>query len=259
MALIQVKTPFNVELQFEAAPFHFRLFAWLLDLVILIFFSWGMSTFLENVFGSEIAGDFGFTELLLVTPYIMYHVLFEVFNKGQSLGKMALGIQVISASGESATVGQSLLRWLLRFVDFGCIWGGIFMISQNIVLSTILIIGCLIAFVLFVSTPMNQRLGDLVAGTVVVMKRLPYKLSDTIFQDLSFENYTVTFPQVMRLSDKDINIVDHIVKQHNKNQIGRYLENVSVKIKTVLNIETDLPDDMFLETLLRDYNYLSRK
>jgi hypothetical protein len=63
----------------------------------------------------------------------------------------------------------------------------------------------------------------------------------------------------MRLSDKDLNIIDNIVKQHNKSNLQHYIENVSLKIKTALQIETDMPDDIFLETLLRDYNYLSRK
>ncbi|MBK8684243.1 MAG: hypothetical protein IPN26_04250 [Bacteroidetes bacterium] len=99
----------------------------------------------------------------------------------------------------------------------------------------------------------------MVAGTSVVLKRLPYKLSDTIFQDVQFDQYVVSFPQVMKLSDKDINIVDNIVKHHTKSNVGRYVENVANKIKTVLQIESDMPDDMFLETLLRDYNYLSRK
>jgi hypothetical protein len=63
----------------------------------------------------------------------------------------------------------------------------------------------------------------------------------------------------MRLSDKDLNIIDNIVKQHHKNTIDRYIETVANKIKSVLNITSDMPDDIFLETLLRDYNYLSRK
>jgi hypothetical protein len=166
---------------------------------------------------------------------------------------------VIGLSGEMATVSQLLLRWLIRFIDFGFIWGFIFLAASNTFLGVVMVLGCIASFILFVSTPFSQRLGDVVAGTSVVLKRLPYKLSDTIFQDVQFDQYVVSFPQVMKLSDKDINIVDNIVKHHTKSNVGRYVENVASKIKTVLQIESDMPDDMFLETLLRDYNYLSRK
>jgi hypothetical protein len=63
----------------------------------------------------------------------------------------------------------------------------------------------------------------------------------------------------MRLSDKDINIVNNIVLQHNKHAIEQYIMQVAEKIKSVLHIETEMTDETFLETLLRDYNYLSRK
>jgi len=258
VAILQVKTSFNIDLQFETSPFHLRLFAWVVDFFLLLLFWWMMAKLLDSTFSIENASEFGLTELFLVMPFIMYHFLFELFLNGQSPGKMLLKIKVVSLSGQSATVSQYLLRWLLRFVDFGIIWGLIFLLADSTFLGMILILGSLGAFIMLVSTPYHQRLGDLVAGTTVVLKRLPYKLSDTIFQELDTKGYKVSFPEVMRLSDKDINIVDNIVKQHHRGNIDRYVETVSEKIKTVLNITSNMPDDLFLETLLRDYNYLSR-
>jgi uncharacterized RDD family membrane protein YckC len=218
-----------------------------------------MSKLLDRSFSPGDSSEFGLTELFLTTPYILYHFACELFFNGQSLGKMLMRIKVVSMNGQSATVSQYLLRWLLRFIDFGLVWGLIFMASGSTFMGMVLIIGCIGSFVLFVSSTYNQRIGDFAAGTTVVLKRLPYKLSDTIFQEFDTSSYIVTFPDVMRLSDKDINIVDNIVKQHHKSTIDKYVETVASKIKTVLNIETSMPDDMFLETLLRDYNYLSRR
>jgi len=259
VALLQVKTSFNIDLQFETSPFHLRLFAWLIDFFLLYLFWTLMSSLLDSTFSIDHASEFGLTELFLITPFILYHFLFELMMNGQSPGKLLMRIKVVSMNGQSATVSQYLLRWLLRFIDFGMLWGLVFTISGNTFIGLVLIVGSVVAFVLFVSTQYNQRIGDLVAGTAVVLKKLPYKLSDTIFQELDTSSYKVTFPDVMKLSDKDINIVDNIVKQHSKSNIRKYVETVANKIKTVLHIETDMPDDMFLETLLRDYNYLSRK
>jgi len=117
----------------------------------------------------------------------------------------------------------------------------------------------ILAIILFLTTKYNQRLGDLAAGTVVVYKKLPFDLQDTIFRDLHTEGYTVQFPTVMKLSDNDINIIDNVVKRHRKSDIGNYMESIATKVKAALEIDTDLENDIFLETLLNDYNYLSRK
>ncbi|MBL7765862.1 MAG: RDD family protein [Chitinophagaceae bacterium] len=259
MALLKVDTSFNIDLQFETTAFHIRFFAWLIDLVILIFFFYGMSNLLDTLFDIDMAGEYGIIEIMLITPFISYHLICELALKGQSLGKKLLGIQVIGMSGQGATASQYLLRWLLRFIDFGFVWGFIFLLSRETFLGTVLFLSSIISFILFVTSPYQQRLGDRVAGTTVVMKKLPYKLSDTIFQELDVNDYKVSFPDVMRLSDKDINIVDNIVKHHQRSKSDQYIQTVAFKIKTVLKIESDMPDDLFLEQLLRDYNYLSRK
>ena len=85
------------------------------------------------------------------------------------------------------------------------------------------------------------------------------QLEDTLFQELNEDNYQVLYPQVMRLSDKDINIIDNIIKQHIQYRREKYVGNVAAKLREVLHIETQQDDLSFLETLLRDYNYLSRR
>jgi uncharacterized RDD family membrane protein YckC len=259
MALLNVKTAFNIDLQFETASFHLRLFAWIIDLIIMLLYWYGMVYLLDRLFDMQVANELGFVQLFLVTPMLMYHLISELLTKGQSIGKKLLGIKVVSLNGQDAMVSQYLLRWLMRFIDFGLMWGFIFLLQSSVMLGLLLIMGSIAALINYVSSKYNQRLGDKIAGTAIVLKKLPYKLSDTIFQELDVTNYRVNFPMVMRLSDKDLNIIDNIVKQHNKSNLQHYIENVSLKIKTALQIETDMPDDIFLETLLRDYNYLSRK
>lgn len=259
MSLLQVKTSFNIDLQFETAPFHLRLFAWIIDLILLYVFMWFMGWAIDRQISMERASEFGLVELFMVIPFISYHVICELFMNGQSIGKKIFGIQVVSLTGQNASASQYLLRWLLRFIDFGFWWSFLFFVSSNILLGSILLIGSLTGFIVFVSSKYNQRIGDIVAGTTVVLKKLPYNLSDTIFQELDTKSYQITFPDVMRLSDKDINIINNILKQHYKSSIHTHLNTVANKIKSVLNISTDMEDDMFLETLMRDYNYLSRK
>lgn len=126
MSLLQVNTAFNINLQFETAPFHYRLFAWLIDLVILILFLRIMFYFLDYSFDISNASQYGLTEIFVFIPFLLYHLLCELFIHGQSIGKLILGIKVVSLTGRSASASQSLLRWLMRFLDFGILWGFVF-------------------------------------------------------------------------------------------------------------------------------------
>lgn len=207
----------------------------------------------------ESASAFGLTELFLLSPVLAYHLVWELFFHGQSPGKRVFGIRVVSMNGQHAEVSQCLLRWLLRFVDFGFFWGMIFLLMGSSLPGMLLITGSMVSFVLFIATPCHQRVGDLVAGTTVVLKRLPYELSDTLFQEIDLSGYRVRHPEVMRLSDRDLNIIDQMIKQHRRRPIPKPLHKVADKIKQALSIQSDMEDAVFLETLLKDYNYLSRR
>ncbi len=260
MSTLNVNTSFNIDLHFDTAPVHTRFFAWLIDCLLLGLYYWVVFYKLLPSLGDG-ANAVGI-DYVLYLPFFCYHLLFELLNHGQSLGKMVLGLKVVSANGREETKAQAMVRWLMRTVDFG---GLIFilLISAGFVqlgfLQWMLAICNVIAIIFFLTTKYNQRLGDLAAGTVVVFKKLPYDLNDTIFRELQTENYTVQFPSVMNLSDNDINIIDNVVKRHKKTKINNYLASVAVKIKAALDIETELEDEIFLESLLNDYNYLSRK
>ena len=62
MSIIQVNTSFNINLQFDIAPFHIRSFAWIIDFVILYIFHQAVSLLYSEFFGAGedvggVAGD----------------------------------------------------------------------------------------------------------------------------------------------------------------------------------------------------------
>ena len=71
----------------------------------------------------------------------------ELFNHGQSLGKMAMKIRVVKKDGTSPSIGDFFMRWLLQIIDMGFSF-----------------IGALVILL----TKNSQRLGDLAAGTMVI-------------------------------------------------------------------------------------------
>lgn len=259
MALLQVKTSFNIDLQFETAPFHLRFIAWLIDFILLYAYIFFMNWLIDRSVSLSNASEFGLEEILIISPLLLYHILCELFINGQSIGKLCMRIKVVGMNGQAASASQYILRWLFRFVDFGFAWAFLFFASKNFMLGGILMLGSLGAFIFFVTSTYNQRLGDVVAGTVVVLKKLPYSIQDTIFTELNSNTYQVRYPMVMKLSDKDINVINNILKQHYKSNMPQHIQPVAEKIKSVLHISTDEEDVSFLETLMHDYNYLSRQ
>ncbi len=260
MSTLSVNTSFNINLQFSSAPVHIRFFAWIIDIVFFWLYYFIVYTLADKIFGVELKNSG--LDILIYIPIFCYHLIFEILNHGQSLGKMALGIRVVSMDGKEESNTQAMVRWLMRTVDFGGILLIVLIVlgfTQLNFLQWMLALCNLVAIILFLTSKYNQRLGDMAAGTVVVYKRLPYDLNDTIFRDLHIQDYKVQFPKVMQLSDNDINIIDHAVKRHRKSSIDKYVENIAAKVQAALGIETDMEPILFLETLLNDYNYLSRK
>lgn len=97
------------------------------------------------------AGDVG-RGLMLVFAFLaewFYPVVFEVFNHGVTPGKKRMGLKVMHDDGTPLTFSSSMLRNLLRVVDFMPLLYGAGLVSMA-------------------SHPQFKRLGDLAAATAVV-------------------------------------------------------------------------------------------
>ena len=94
------------------------------------------------------------------------------------------------------------------------------------------------------------------AHTILIKTKQKTSIDDTIFLHIA-EGYSPSFPQVMRLSDRDVNALKSILDTAKKNNDYDLAQNASEKIKRHLNIETSSSPFDFLEILLKDYNFLA--
>ena len=257
MSIIQIATPFNIDIEFEIAEFHKRLLACIIDLALLIIYMFSMLRLLIS--GLNVGeSSMGFSILLILLPTLFYSLFTELWMNGQTIGKKIMKIKVVSLDGGEATLGQYLLRWFLRFYEWGFIIVGLFYFNIPAGLF-VLILGGISTIVIIAVTPKSKRLGDLAAGTVVVNTKTKLTIDDTIFMDVNKPDYKVMFPDVMRLSDRDINTIKSVVTQANKSGNYEMCNRVAMKVKDVLKINTDMHPDQFLEKLLEDYNYLATR
>ena len=124
-----------------------RSFAFLIDKVIQAIAISAMSIAAIPLGMGGIGG--GFLLIFLFAVEWLYPVLFELLMRGQTPGKKVLGIAVVNDDLSPVTLGTSLVRNLLRTIDF----------------LPLLYLGAVITML---SNRRFQRLGDLAAGTLVI-------------------------------------------------------------------------------------------
>ncbi|MCR6486562.1 RDD family protein [Amycolatopsis sp. OK19-0408] len=97
------------------------------------------------------------TLVFLVLIMVGYPVLFETLSRGRSLGKLAVGLRVVRVDGGPIRFRHALVRGLAGFVvDF---W-------------TLGLFGAVAVIVSLCSSD-GRRVGDFLAGTLVVRERVP--------------------------------------------------------------------------------------
>jgi protein-arginine kinase activator protein McsA len=71
--------------------------------------------------------------------------------------------------------------------------------------------------------------------------------------------YQAKYPQVMQLSDRDINTLKSIIENVKKKNDYELAMRIADRIRSKLKMESDQDSLDFLETLLKDYNYYSTR
>jgi uncharacterized RDD family membrane protein YckC len=165
---LSIRTPELVAIEFPLAGIGSRFVALFIDyliqgaaafILVLIFVLFVSATAGSRPVHSSIAGSPNSGKwaiaIAIAIPFLFqwgYFTLFEAFWRGQTPGKRIMRIRVIQQTGRPVGVFESLGRNLTRIIDM---------------LPTFYIIGVIVMFL----TRRQQRLGDLVAGTLVVHER----------------------------------------------------------------------------------------
>ena len=140
----------GVSLHLRVAGPAVRALAWLIDLCIAIacYFIAGVVLGIAGAFtGAEVGQGLMFIFMFLFNWF--YNVFFEMGKRQATPGQRGMGLKVASVSGAPPRLPQSLIRNLLRTIDF-------------------LPFGYFAGLNCMLSNRRFQRLGDLVADTVVV-------------------------------------------------------------------------------------------
>jgi uncharacterized RDD family membrane protein YckC len=92
--------------------------------------------------------------IFTVLALVGYPIAFETATRGRSLGKMALGLRVVSEDGGPERFRQALFRALAAVIEIWILAGGPAVICSLL-------------------SPKGKRIGDVFAGTIVISERGP--------------------------------------------------------------------------------------
>lgn len=154
---LEVRTPESIAFSYELAGIGSRFLAVAIDMTIqvalLLLLIWGATS--AHVHGPSGGGRIAYNiwvgslVALLFLIFYGYFVIFETLWNGQTPGKRMLGIRVVRDGGYPIDFMASLIRNLIRVGE--------------------MIFGFYaLAAVVAVFSPLNKRIGDLAAGTVVI-------------------------------------------------------------------------------------------
>lgn len=260
MAKLNVYTPFNIEVEFNTSSVFRRGAAYLIDLGIA-------SLYVILLFITLIDSSSNFNELLeftefflIVLPLYFYQFVSEVLMNGQSLGKKIMGMRVVNVNGHAASISQYMLRWILSFPNIVFVLAAYYMLMYPFLVLLWIGIISIPDVICMAINGKGKRIGDLAANTVVVDTKHNMNIDQTIFRTVSKDlGYTPKYPEVMRLTDKDINNLRNLLQQKRTKDLDNYTDRVAQRIEVVLSITNASGDAyLFFDELLTDYNFYTQ-
>ncbi len=245
---LTIDTPEQVHLEFVLAGIGSRFMAVFLDhiiqfliylalfIVFLIVKGTGVFSVQWSIWAEVVLVFFNFF------IYWGYFAGFEILWRGQTPGKRWAGIRVIKDSGRPVNAFEAIGRNLVRVLDFLPGFYGVGIVTMLL-------------------NAKNRRLGDFVAGTLVVHDS-PAKESDLFFNTPAKTDYS--FPQAAKLTLAEADLIEAFlarrldippeVRQNSARQIANM-------ITTKLGIPPDArpaDNENFLELVVKEFRNRAR-
>jgi uncharacterized RDD family membrane protein YckC len=236
---LTIETPEQIALEFPLASAGSRFLALAIDTLVQLagFIVLGIlaaTAISLGPIGVPWPGPWVLAALVLVAflLYYGYYAAFETLWNGQTPGKRAIRLRVITTSGRPISAYDALLRNLLRIVDQ---------------LPGIYTVGLISIFL----TERNQRLGDLAADTVVVHEQPIAR------HELPFETKGVR-RGASRLTAQEITVIETFLARrdslpdHLRSQTARTLAG---RVRSRLELPPEHPerDETLLEEIAVDF------
>lgn len=144
-----------VVLDVQVAQLPVRAVGALIDIIIMVIgYLLGVMLWAATVAQFDEALSAAILIIFTVLVLVGYPLILETATRGRSVGKMAMGLRVVSDDGGPERFRQALFRALAGFIEIWMFFGGPAVICS-------------------LASSKGKRIGDLFAGTVVISERGP--------------------------------------------------------------------------------------
>lgn len=210
-----LETPENVRLAFRLAGPGTRLGAYGIDLVVrgtIFYVIASVLNLLRPLTGTGLTTGVFF--VLIFALEWGYGAFFETWWSGQTPGKRTLGLRVIKTEGYAIGFYEAMLRNLLRAADFVPLFYAAGFLST-------------------VMTPRMQRIGDIVAGTMVIREKRP-QLKGELSGLEELDPFPMTeFEHRYRPSEKTLETIESLFRRRLELAPARVDEIASVLVEPI--------------------------
>jgi len=252
---VRFETPEDVELSFDLAGPGSRAAAALVDyaiiaLVVLALIAalagaGAIAVRVRDLFDPSTLTELGgFALAVLIAAVfgvnLFYFVGTEWFLSGQSIGKRLFGLRVVRDGGYGLSFSASLVRNVMRVVDM--LPGPYFVGLLSVVLSK-----------------ERRRLGDFVAGTLVVRHARPEaprpRFEGVRYSTLADRRYSLTREQIDGLGREALPMLESYfdrVERMNGENARRLTRSIASRLAARMGIALDVEDDAAAGALLEE-------
>jgi len=231
-------TPEAVVLELETAGIASRLFSGAIDalaqaglyLVLALVVLLAMNTG-GNVSGQVQQAVFG---ILLFVVIFGYPLLSEMLSRGRTLGKAAIGLRVVTIEGAPIRFRHAALRAMGGLVDKWVPPGG------------------LVGIFFVLGTPNRQRIGDLLAGTIVIRDPNRTALPAGIWFPVphGFEAYAAAIDPTAFTVDQYTVVRSFLLRIRELTPQARYSVALDLADRTAATLRHERPPQVHPETFL---------
>ena len=243
MKTIEIVTAQKVDISYPLAGLMQRILAYFIDTIVigLIYYILVLLLLWIVPFNNNFQETYVYVVLMPII--LFYHLIFEYFWNGQSLGKKALGIRVIKASGDRPEFVDYFMRWMFRTIDIAASFG-------------------LVAIVSILANDKRQRLGDIISNMAVIQVQSTrnYTLKD-VMNIMKLKQYEITFPEAKMFNEAQMLLVKETLERNTKYKNDAHiiaLKKLAAKLSNAMGTPPPKNNKQFLKVLLRDYIYLTR-
>lgn len=246
---LTIETPEQIPLEFPLAGIGSRFLAMAVDTLIqsaiaVALLTGGVVIFAGMGLSSSPAGVW-FAAFAVLVAFLLqsgYFVFFEALWNGQTPGKRHMHLRVITDSGRPITVYEAVARNLMRIVDS---LPGLYAIGITSVLLS----------------AQNKRLGDYVAGTVVVHER-PLEPGTEVNWNSARRSDTTDY-DVTRISPEEFQLIEAFLLRRTQLAAevrSRMAREIIARLASKLEISAEeaLRPEPLLEALANEYRNRAR-